>query len=188
MTEVTRVPLQPIEKGSLTKLWLGVIVAILLAGGIAWAAVPKGIEVNTLVEGSGPTPEIGDVVFVKYVGTLPDGSEFDRSQDVPLPIPGIFPEGNPFPITEGATIEGFFEALQQVRKGGKYEIFIPAEKAYGDAPQAGSPIPPGSDLTFELEVVDFMSEEDFQRRLGVLQQMMQQNGAAMGQGAPPQGQ
>lgn len=189
MTEVTRVPLQPIAKGSLVKLWLGIIVAILIGAGIAWSAVPKGISLETVTEGSGPTPEIGDVVFVNYVGKLPDGTVFDESQQPPIPE-GIFPKGNPFPLEEGATVDGFFEGLQKVQKGGSYVLNIPANKGYGDAPPPGSPIPAGSDLVFEIEVVDFMAREDFQTRLQALQQMMQQQqgapGAPGGQaGAPP---
>ena len=187
MTEVTRVPIRPIAKGSLTKLWIGIVVAVLLGAGIAWAAMPKGVSVETLVEGTGPNPDVGDFVFVKYVGKLPDGTVFDQSQDLPIPA-GIFPEGNPFPVEEGATIPGFFEALQQVRKGGQYLVEIPSELAYGDTPQPGSPIPPNTDLTFELEVVDFMAREEFEQRMGALQQMMQaqqQQMGAAGDGPPP---
>ena len=52
MTEITRVPLQPIKKGSLTKLWLGVAVAVLLGAGLAWAAIPKGLDVETVTAGT----------------------------------------------------------------------------------------------------------------------------------------
>ena len=48
MTEITRVPLQPIKKGSLTKLWLGVLLAVLVAAGLAWAAMPRGLDVETV--------------------------------------------------------------------------------------------------------------------------------------------
>lgn len=185
MTEVTRVPLQPIAKGSLAKLWLGVVVAVLLAAGVAWAAAPQGIELTTLVEGTGPNPTEDDVVFIKYVGKLEDGTVFDQSQPVPLPIEGIFPEGNPFPLEEGATIAGFSEGLKQVQKGGSYVLEIPSELAYGADPQPGSPIPPNADLTFEIEVIDFMSQADFERRLQVLQQMMMQQQGAMGAPAAP---
>jgi FKBP-type peptidyl-prolyl cis-trans isomerase FkpA len=186
MTEVTRVPLQPIAKGSLTKLWLGIIVALLIGAGIAWAAVPKGISLETVTEGTGPMPKIGDVVFVNYVGKLPDGTVFDESQQPPIPE-GIFPKGNPFPLEEGATVDGFFEGLQQVQKGGSYILNIPANKGYGDDVPPGSPIPAGSDLVFELEVVDFMAREDFQMRLQALQQMMQQQQGAPGAGGAPGG-
>ena len=106
MTEVTRVPLQPIAKGSLTKLWLGVIVAILLGAGLAWAAAPKGLSIDTVTEGTGASPKEGDVVFVKYVGKLADGTEFDRSQPLPIP-PGLLPDGNPLLLEKGKLIDGF---------------------------------------------------------------------------------
>ena len=186
MTEITRVPLQPIKKGSLTKLWLGVALAVLLGAGLAFAALPEGVSVDTVAAGTGDSPGPDDVVFVRYVGTLDDGTEFDRSQDVPLPIPGIFPEGSPLPL--GRMIPGFSEAAVQMKKGGKYVFHIPADKGYGAEgqkdQQGNDVIPPNSDLTFEVELVDFMSEEDFQRRLAVLQQAMQMQQGAAGEDAP----
>lgn len=185
MTEITRVPLQPIAKGSLTKLWLGVIVAILIGGGLAWAAMPKGLDVEVITEGTGPSPQIGDVVFAKYVGTLTDGTEFDRSQPSPFP-PGVFPDGTPFPLEEnGGLIQGFVDGLLQTKEGGKYRIEIPADQAYGANPPAGSPIPPNADLVFEVEIIDIMPLPEAQQRLMQLQQQMQaQQGQAAPEGAP----
>lgn len=183
MTEVTRVPIQPIAKGSLTKIWLGVLVAILIGGGLAWAAVPKGLDVDTLVEGTGPNPQEGDMVFVKYKGMLASNREvFDESQDIPLPIEGVFPEGSPFPIEPDTTIEGFYQGLQKMQKGGKYELYIPSDMAYGAEPPPGAPIPPNADLIFEIEVIDFMSRDVFDRNLMILQQAMQ--GGLGGPGGP----
>lgn len=174
MTEVTRVPIRPVAKGSLTKIWLGVIIAVLLGAGLAWAAVPKGFSINTIVAGEGPNPQQGDMVFVRYKGSLAaTGEVFDESQDIPIPVEGIFPEGSPFPVEPDATIEGFYQGLQQMQKGGKYELFIPADMAYGAEPPPGAPIPPNADLMFEIEVVDFMSRETFDRNLGILQRAMQ---------------
>ncbi|WP_324828274.1 FKBP-type peptidyl-prolyl cis-trans isomerase [Qipengyuania zhejiangensis] len=184
MTEITRVPLQPIAKGSLTKLWLGVLVAILLGAGLAWASLPKGLSIDTIAQGTGESPKLGDVVFVNYVGKLKDGTEFDRSQPLPIP-PGLFPDGNPLLLEEGAIIEGFITGLQQMQKGGKYTLTIPAEQAYGAEPPAGSPIPANADLVFDVEVVDFMSKDDFQARAAAMQQMMQQQEQ---QGGPGQQQ
>ena len=179
MTEITRVPLQPISKGSLTKLWIGVILAVLLGAGLAFAAAPKGLDIRTVTEGSGASPQVGEVVFVNYVGTLADGTEFDRSQNPPLP-PGVFPEGTPMLLEDGALIPGFIDGLTQMRKGGTYVLEIPAEQAYGAEPPAGSPIPPNSDLTFEIEVIDILSRQDVEQRIARMQQMM-------GQGMTPQG-
>ena len=189
MTEVTRVPIQPIAKGSITKIWLGVLAAILIGAGLAWAAVPKGFSIDTLVAGDGPNPQQGDMVFVKYSGSLAaTGEVFDESQDIPLPVEGIFPEGSPFPVEEGQTIDGFYKGLQQMQKGGKYELYIPADLAYGASPPPQSSIPPNSDLVFEIEVVDFMTREAFDRNLGILQQAMQSGlGAPGGPGGTPEG-
>ncbi len=187
MTEITAVPIKPVAKGSLTKLWVGVALAIAVGGGLAWAAIPRGVDLDTEVAGTGPMPKVGDVVFMNYKGTLAaDGTVFDESRDIPLPVQGIFPEGTPFPIEEGATIPGFFEGLQQMQKGGKYTLFIPADKAYGAQPPQGAPIPPNADLEFEIEVIDIMSQKTFERNLQILQQAMQSQGAPGGapQAAP----
>lgn len=187
MTEITRVPIKPVAKGSLTKLWIGVVLAVLVGAGIAWSAVPRGLSVETEVAGTGPNVAVGDVVFVKYKGKLAkDGTVFDESRDIPLPVQGLFPEGNPFPVEEGATIPGFFDGLQKMQKGGKYTLFIPADQAYGAAPPPGSPIPANADLVFEIEVVDIMSRATFDRNLKILQQAMQQQMGAQ-QGGAPQG-
>ncbi|QIG54817.1 peptidylprolyl isomerase [Altererythrobacter sp. BO-6] len=184
MAEVTRVPIQPIEKGSLTKLWLGVIVAVLIGAGIAWSALPTGIEVEEITAGTGASPSDGDVAFIKYKGMLDDGTVFDEADSSPFP-PGVFPDGIPMLIQPGQMVEGFYQGLKQMEKGGKYTLRIPAELAYGDAPPPQSQIPPGSDLTFEVELVDFMSQEDAERRFSIMQQMMQGQGAPGGpQGAP----
>ena len=140
MTEITRVPLRPIAKGSLTKLWIGVAVAILLAAGLAWAALPKGVEVETLTEGTGPHPGASDVVFVRYTGKLADGTTFDQSKELPFDTGGLLPQGMPMQVS--GVVPGFSEGLQQMQKGGKYRLFIPADKAYGHTPPPGAPIPP----------------------------------------------
>lgn len=187
MAEVTRVPIPPIRKGSLTKLWLGIAAVLVAALALAWWTVPQGVSVEELTAGTGPSPSAEDVIFVRYTGKLEDGTVFDQSQDIPLPIEGIFPEGTPLPL-EGM-IPGFTEAALQMEKGGKYRVEIPADKAYGAAgsanPQTGEQvIPPNSDLIFEVELIDFMSREDFERRVQAIQQMMQLQQGAPGGAAP----
>ncbi len=185
MTEITRVPIQPIAKGSLAKLWIGVLLAVLLGAGLAWSAMPKGVRVDVVREGAGASPSKTDVIFVNYTGRLADGTVFDQSRDVPLPVEGIFPKGSPLPL--GQMIPGFAEGAVKMKKGGKYTLFIPADKGYGDKGQTDQQgnvvIPPNSDLTFDIELVDIMPEEDFQRRLQVLQQIMQQQQQQQGGGA-----
>jgi FKBP-type peptidyl-prolyl cis-trans isomerase FkpA len=179
MVEPTRVPLQPIKKGSLAKVWAGVILVVLVAAAFAWLNAPHGVKVTELVAGSGPHPTKEDVAFVDYVGKLPSGTVFDQSHPLNLPVPGMLPEGTPLPL--GQMMPGFTEGLVQMQKGGKYELFIPAEKAYGAHPPEGSPIPPNSDLTFEITLHDFIPQAEFEQRVQMLQQMMQ---AQQGKGAP----
>lgn len=180
MAEVTRVPIPPIRKGSLTKLWIGIAIALVAAVALAWWAMPRSVALEEVTAGTGASPGENDVAFIHYVGKLPDGTVFDQSQDVALPVQGIFPEGTPMPLEEGATIPGFREGLLQMQKGGKYELTIPADQAYGASPPPGSPIPANSDLVFEVELVDFMSREDFERRVQAIQQMMQMQQGAQG--------
>ncbi len=141
MTEITRVPLQPIARGSLPKLWLGVLAALLVAAGVAWAALPAQVKVETLIAGSGASPTIEDVALINYKGTLPDGKVFDEAQGAKLPLAGIIP--------------GFTKALVQMKPGGKYKVTIPAELAYG---KDGAPgIAPNTDLKFDIDLIKVQS-------------------------------
>ncbi|HSG35383.1 MAG TPA: FKBP-type peptidyl-prolyl cis-trans isomerase [Sphingomonadaceae bacterium] len=152
---------------------------VILAGALmAYVTVPKGVSITTTTEGMGASPAAGDAAFVKYTGKLADGTVFETSPENPFPIPGIFPEGVPIMLEEGRTIPGFVEGVTQMQKGGKYELFIPADKAYGANPPPGSNVPPNSDLIFEIELVDFMSREDLDRGFATMQQMMQMQQAA----------
>ena len=164
MTETTRVPLHPIAKGSLTKLWLGIVAVILIGAGIAYASMPAGVAVETVLAGTGPNPAPNDVVLVNYTGKLADGTVFDEGEQTPLPLEGMIP--------------GFKEGALKMQKGGKYTMTIPSEKAYGAEakmnPQTGEEvIPANSNLIFEVEMLDFMSLEDFQARMAQMQQMME---------------
>lgn len=179
MAEVTAVPLQPVKKGSVVKLWAALVVLFLAAAALAWVSVPQGLEVDELRAGVGANAKDGDVVFVKYTGKLADGTVFDESRPTGVP-PGLFPEGTPLPVEDGATVPGFYQALKRVKAGGKYRFEIPAKLAYGATPPPGSPIPPNADLTFEVEVTEVMSRPDFERRVQALQAMMQQQQGAAG--------
>ncbi|WP_126172087.1 FKBP-type peptidyl-prolyl cis-trans isomerase [Altericroceibacterium xinjiangense] len=172
MTEVTRVPLQPIRSGSLTKLWLGIALAVLLAAGLAWAAAPEydlldgGVRIVTLEEGEGDSPTATDIALIDYMGTLPDGTVFDQNQGVPMEVSGVVP--------------GFATALQHMQPGGRYRIVIPADQAYGA--QGSGPIPPDTDLTFEVRLLEFRSREEIMQmmRQQQMMQQLQQQGAVPG--------
>jgi len=176
MTEVTRVPLQPLKKGSMAKLWLGIVAIVLFGAGLAWLTVPEGVSVTVEQPGTGEPPTTSDVVVVNYVGKLADGTVFDQGQN------------SPFPLGQGM-IPGFVEGLLQMQKGGKYVLEIPAEKGYGAEerthPMTGEVvIPANSDLVFDVELIDFMNQADFERRIQMQQQMMQQQMQQQQGGAP----
>lgn len=182
MAEVTRVPLKPVNTWSLIMLFAGILIGVALSAAYAYVSVPR-VDVDELTAGTGGNPKPDDVVFVRYTGKLEDGTVFDKSEDLPLPIPGILPAGTPLPL-EGM-VPGFREAAVQMQKGGKYEVFIPASKAYGEQgrmnPQTGEGVPPNADLTFEIELVDFMPMATAEAKFQQLQQMMMQQ--QMQQGA-----
>jgi FKBP-type peptidyl-prolyl cis-trans isomerase FkpA len=186
MAEVTRVPIKPISKGSLLMLFLGIAIGLAIAGAFAFITRPKGVDVEVVREGTGAHPKADDVVFVNYVGKLKDGKVFDKSQDPQLPpqLKAMLPAGTPLPLAQ--MVPGFREAAVQMQKGGKYEVFIPADKAYGAEgrmnPQTNEGVPPNSDISFEVELVDFMSMAEAQQRFMAMQQLMQQTQGK--QGAP----
>src|SRR5688572_9203760 len=189
MAEVTRVPLQPLSRGSLLMLFLGVLLGLAIAGAYAWITAPKGVSVDTVTAGTGDNPKATDVVFVHYTGKLEDGTVFDQSQDIPLPVQGILPAGTPLPLQQ--MVPGFRDAAMQMQRGGKYKVEIPAALAYGEAgrmdPQTGQGVPPNSDLTFDIELVDFMPLPEVEERFKRLQEamMLQQQQQGAGNGAAP---
>lgn len=173
MTEITRVPLQPIARGAIGKLWIGVVAIALAGAAIAWAAMPASVKVETLVAGKGESPTMSDVALINYKGTLPDGKVFDQAQYTPMPLEGVVP--------------GFSQALQQMQRGGTYKIVIPSELAYGA--EGRGIIPGNTDLTFEIELLDFTTRENFERQMQMMQQMQQMQGDPHGapQGVLPPG-
>ncbi len=169
MTEITRVPLQPVGQGAVGKLWLGVVAAVALGAGLAWATVPASVKVETVRAGSGPSPTTEDLALINYKGTLPDGKVFDEQKNAVLPLAGVVP--------------GFTKALEQMQKGGKYKVHIPAALGYGE--KGAGPIPANTDLDFEIELIDFRNRAEIERQQQMMQQLQQMQGGAPG--APPPG-
>jgi len=188
MAEVTRVPLQPTSRGSRALLVFGIFMALLIAGGFAWLTAPAGVTVEEVRAGTGEHPKDTDVIFVNYTGKLDDGTVFDQSQPMNLPVQGILPDGTPLPLEN--MVPGFKEAAQRMQRGGKYVVHIPAEKAYGREgrmnPQTGEGVPPNANLTFEIELVDFMTLPEAQQKFAMLQQLMQQQQPPAGEGGAAQ--
>jgi FKBP-type peptidyl-prolyl cis-trans isomerase FklB len=103
----------------------------------------SGLQYKVIKEGTGAQPKANDTVSVNYRGTLIDGTEFDSS----------YKRGQPTTFPVSGVIKGWTEALQLMKSGSKYQLFIPASLAYGDR-GAGRDIAPNSTLIFEVELLD----------------------------------
>jgi FKBP-type peptidyl-prolyl cis-trans isomerase FklB len=103
----------------------------------------SGLQYKVEKEGTGAQPKATDMVTVNYRGTLTDGTEFDSS----------YKRGQPATFPVNGVIKGWTEALQLMKKGAKYQLFIPASLAYGERAM-GPDIGPNSTLIFEVELVD----------------------------------
>ena len=187
---VTTVPIHPIKKGALTKLWLGVALIVAAALLLAYTGTQNavvtgasneqflaanadedgvqttasGLQYKVLKPGEGPSPTATDTALVKYEGRLRDGTIFDANEQTPMPVGGVVP--------------GFSEALQLMQKGGEYRIWIPSDLAYGEA-SPGEQVPPNSLLIFDVTLLDFISQAQMEE----LRQQMQAQGIP--DGPPP---
>ena len=141
---VSQVPLRPIAKGSLVKLWLAVAVLVALAYAVAHfgAGQFKTVSVDTVEAGTGPLIGELDGVIVEYTGRTEDGTVFDTTEG-----------RGPAPFLVMQVVPGFRQALTQMQQGGSYKIVIPGRLAYGPNPPAGSPIGPNEDLSFDVHVL-----------------------------------
>ena len=102
----------------------------------------SGLQYRVIQEGAGKSPKATDNVTVNYRGTLVDGTEFDssykRGQTVTFPVNGVIP--------------GWTEALQKMKEGDKWQLFVPSSLAYGER-GAGREIGPNATLLFEVELI-----------------------------------
>jgi FKBP-type peptidyl-prolyl cis-trans isomerase len=105
-------------------------------------ALPSGLQYKILTAGTGPKPTPNDTVTCNYRGTLLNGKEFDSS----------YKRGQPASFPVSGVIKGWTEALQLMPVGSKWQLFIPADLAYGDR-GAGGDIGPGETLIFEVELI-----------------------------------
>ena len=105
--------------------------------------LPDGLQYKVIKEGEGKSPKATDTVSVHYRGTLIDGTEFDssykRNEPAEFPVNGV--------------IKGWTEALQLMKEGAKWTLYIPSNLAYGERGFPGSPIGPNATLIFEIELL-----------------------------------
>ena len=105
----------------------------------------SGLQYREIEVGTGEAASQGSTAFVHYTGWLMDGTKFDSSLDRGQPLD--------FVIGQGRVIAGWEEGVSTMNVGGKRELIIPPELAYGER-GAGGVIPPGATLKFEVELVE----------------------------------
>jgi len=111
--------------------------------------LPSGLQYKIIKQGDGPKPTANDTVETNYRGTLINGTEFDSS----------YKRGEPATFPVNQVIKGWTEALQLMPVGSKWQLFIPADLAYG--PRSPSPeIGPNSALIFDIELLSIKKKEE----------------------------
>jgi FKBP-type peptidyl-prolyl cis-trans isomerase FklB len=105
--------------------------------------LPSGLQYKVLKEGTGSMPKATDTVVTHYRGTLINGKEFESS----------YKRGQPAVLPANQFIAGWTEALQKMKVGSKWQLFIPPALGYGEN-GAGQDIGPNATLIFELELLD----------------------------------
>jgi len=103
---------------------------------------PSGLQYKVITEGTGEKPAAASNVTVHYKGTLVDGTVFDSSYD----------RGEPATLSLTQVIKGWQEAVPMMKTGSKWQIYVPANLAYGDR-AASEVIGPASTLVFDIELI-----------------------------------
>ena len=109
------------------------------------------LRIEDIVVGEGKASVKGALCLVHYVGYLNDGTKFDSSID----------KGRPFQFVlgTGRVIKGWDQGVMGMKVGGKRKLFVPSHLAYGER-KIGDIIPPHSDLSFEIELLEVLTRED----------------------------
>jgi len=105
-------------------------------------SLPSGLQYKEIAPGTGKSPKATDTVTTHYKGTLIDGTEFDSS----------YKRGQPASFQVSGVIPGWTEALQLMKEGAKWQLFVPSNLAYGEK-GAGREIGPNAALIFEVELI-----------------------------------
>ena len=172
---VTTVPIRPLARGSVLKLWLALIVLVAAGAAIAWVGTAPlqvvttktGVRFQTLRSGTGPRIVAADLVAMRYRLTKLDGTQIENSDDM----------GQPFVASSDRVFPGFGEAMLMMQPGGRYRIWLPP------GTHAPDPIPPGAPFSREDTLVFDVTVLQVAPGMAAMQRMMPQGG----QGAPPGG-
>jgi FKBP-type peptidyl-prolyl cis-trans isomerase FkpA len=190
---VTAVPIRPIKKGSVLKLWLGLGLLLALALVLAWfgtsgfrpTTLPSGVTVEAVKPGVGPKVTAEDVIALQYKLHV-------NSKTGPV-IEDSRQGGQPFVTTTQGIYPGFAEGLQAMRQSGSYVLTLPPGTHVREQ-IPGAPFTPRDTLIFEIDVLQIergaaqrynqMRQMQQMQQLQQMQQMQQGGGAP---GGPPPG-
>lgn len=199
MSTVTAVPIPPVKSSIKIWLWLGVILAIAGAFGLAWAgtraviaakgtneqylawnatqpgvhSTASGLQYMVLAPGEGPTPTETDFPTIEVEGKFRDGTVFQPKVT------------SPFPMASKA-MPGFLEALKLMRPGARYRIWLPSKLAYDTMPGGAPPEFKDKIVVFNVTLKEIVSQQEMQMRM-YQQQMQQQMQQQQMQGGAPEG-
>jgi hypothetical protein len=173
---VTAVPIRPLARGSVLKLWIGLLALALVAGAMAWIGTSgqqvitteSGLRYRVVEEGTGPTITPADLVALRYQLRKEDGTLIQDSDDT----------GQPFVTGTEGVFPGFAEGLQLMQAGGRYILWLPPGQHVQQAMPPGAPFTPDDTLVFEIEVLQIAPG------MAAMQQMMGPPGAGPEGGAP----
>ena len=176
MSSVTAVPLQPLKKGTIAKLWIGLLLIVLLGIGLAWigtasqqvSVTSNGVRYKVVEAGEGPTVTPADLVGLEFEIRKADGTVLDSTQR----------SGQPLPASVDSPFPGLRDVILQMREGGVYQVWAPAQVALGQALPPGAPVANDEVLEFRLRVGSILEG------LAAMQQMM---GGPGGPGGAPGG-
>ena len=172
---VTAVPIRPLARGSVLKLWIGLLLLVVAAGALAWVGTSgqqivttaSGLRYRVIEEGTGPTVTPADLVALRYKLRKEDGTLIQDSDQT----------GQPFVTGTEGVFPGFSEGLQLMQQGGKYMLWLPPGLHVQQPLPPGAPFGADDTLVFEIEVLQIAPG------MAAMQQMMGPPGA----GAPPEG-
>ncbi|MEA3008893.1 MAG: FKBP-type peptidyl-prolyl cis-trans isomerase FkpA [Sphingomonadales bacterium] len=192
---VTAVPLHPIRKGSVAKLWIALAVLAALAAAFAWwgtsafqpVRTGSGVTIQTLAAGSGAKITDQDVVALHY-------KLHAKSLEAPV-VEDSRATGQPFVTTTQGVYPGFGEGLRHMRPGGSYILTLPPGTHVPGPIPPGAPFTKDDSLVFEIDVLQvepgagprYMEMQRMQQMQQLQQMQQMQGGGAPGgpEGAPP---
>ncbi len=148
---VTEVPIRPLARGSVLKLWIGLLALALAAAALAWVGTrsqqrettASGLQIQVIEAGEGPTVTPADLVALRYKLRKQDGTLIQDSDQT----------GQPFVTGTQGLFPGFSEGLQMMQAGGTYRLWVPPELGIQGPIPPGAPFDADDTLIFEVRVL-----------------------------------